>query len=378
MRLTFICLIPLCAVLLNNDSHGGEEEARKVARGIFETAQEVLEQGHADDALPLLEKALQRDPDLYQAAMTLGAIHEKAKRTAEAIAAYEKARDILAKRSELNEEEKKDLQAALARLAALASATGGLDGIKRKYAEELRARAMEAEKAGQPYSALSALCLLLRLNPADQMALDMHERLSEKVGPVLTATAWGGWQSLYNNKDLSGWLRWNGGWEAGENGLVIKSSAGNFFLIHMGPPRRNFILQAKVYLRRWNSWCFLLGRCQPNGSAVAFGLRLRRPRPEGRLEPESRDIVEMFRIREWEQEKNLGYKDREPAVIGVEQEFMLELECRDKAIIGRINGEELMRAEDEVSEGAVGILGNRGWQDGGLLQVRQPRLLELP
>jgi tetratricopeptide (TPR) repeat protein len=351
----------------------------ELARGIFENVKPMMEAGKDAEAIPFLEKALAYDPGFTPAMLAMARIHEKAKRIPEAIVWYEKARDALAARKDPGAQDQADLQEAQARLTALVGVLGGIEGLKRKYAEEFRKRALEAEKAGLPYGALRATEEVLRLAPEDKAALEAQARLQERVGPVLAAAAAGGeWEELYNGKDLSGWQAYNGPWEAAQRGLQMKRG-GEFYIFHVGPPRRNFLFQATIFHKTWRSNCYLMGRAQPNGSFYALSLRLNRWGKKGDTHEER--VFEIMRFENWENAKTLVSQPSPPGDIGPGREIAVEFECRGAVLVGRLNGQEVLRCEDAtLAEGGLGIMGAPNWYDDvePLLEVSRIRVLNLP
>jgi len=368
------------ALVVGTGARGADKE---LARTLFEMVKPLLKEGKTDEAIPYLEKVMKSDPEFCPAIIAAARIHAQKpdKESQEKAAAlYARAKELLEAKPGRTPEEETDLREATQKVLAAKGDAGEFEKLQFEQVDRLRRKAAELEEKKQDYSALRVINALLAIDPKDEAAQKARQRLADKVGPVLAAAACGGgaWEELWDGKDLKNWLVYSGEWEIA-SGLLRQSKGGSLMLFYNGPPRRNFVVQVEARFS-WGSECHVLGRADRSGTGYRFGLQLRR-----QINWETKEVlkdeptVSGGCYKHWDHVRGLGWQcPPEKFHFGPGQWYTIELECRDKHITCRVNGQVVFEQDDEIAEeGTIGLRANGGLDD-QYVDIRRIRVKNLP
>lgn len=370
--------VALTAACAAGAGAAGENRDPELAKQLYELTKPVSAGAEPAKALPYLDKVLEADPEFDRAAFDAGNICIKIGDRKKAEEYFAKARNILKKKGVKDEE-------IDARIDTVKESAVELTGDEAEYAklcgETVRAlleRAGALEKEDKPYGAAKLVAKALQLNPADSGAGKARDRLGEKLGPGLAQALFGGWWAdLFNGNDLNGWKAYSGVWEVDSRMLTVKRGGG-MYLFHQSPPRRNCIVRMEANLN-WGDSCSLLVRANQGGTGFRLGYACVRRTKDNLLLREFSEI-EAESWNRWNMKKRFGRKEEnEGGAVPPGQWVKLELECRGKSLVFRVDGAEWFKGEDdgEIAEGTIAVAASAG--DGrNPPHLRNIRVLDLP
>ncbi len=386
-----ICVSLLAFCFLPNLLHAGDEttaapgsEQRELAVSIYREVIPLLKNKEFDKAQPFLERALEIDPECYQAALALARLHEFSQRMEDANAYYNKVKTILSDKGELEPDAQSALKHAEAKLKGLGQTIGKVDEVRQTSIKPLLELAQEHENGNRLFSAMTVYRTILDLDPTNLKAHQSWVRLRKRLGDTLALAAnVNGWQSLCVPGDMSDWKVRTGLWEPlpDDQPGLRQPWDGHNAIYYKAPTRRNLVLSAEVFLMydTGGSHALVLARTQPNDGAYGFGISLDYDydRKQRVYFNRSQKLV-FFRRDRWGRTHH--FVNELPRGFAVRDKYWhrLELECDGKQIVARLDGREVKRVEDDTfAEGGIGLQG-KGNDDEKSCMFRNVRIFGLP
>jgi tetratricopeptide (TPR) repeat protein len=183
----------------------------EIARALLQSAKEAHDKKKYDDALVLLDKALNEAPDLREVHYWMGACQDKKGDVANAVRTFRRFREVLADDAAATKAEKDMLKKAQARLAVIAPGEVEEERLRTAFAADLLALA-KGKEAKDPASALLVIDTLLQADPLHAEAGAAAARLRASTGqvplpPPLAALKT--WKDVYPGHLLKGTPEWS-------------------------------------------------------------------------------------------------------------------------------------------------------------------------